>query len=809
MARAIKLTIDTPVPAVLEPAAAITRDGRPPPVAYPRPADPAAPSPRATQRPLDENALLFHAMSGREELARLFEYDVSALSTRGDILPADLLGKSVTVKVELQAGGYRYFNGYVVRFAQGTELVGRRHEYRMTLRPWLWFLTRTTDCRIFQDQTVPDIVKKVFADHAAVAVFEKPPLLSTYSKREYCVQYRETDFDFVSRLLEEEGIYYYFDHEDGRHTLRLVDSPSGHEPLANRATIRYYPLGRELYADEEYIHSWSCVQEIQSGTVALRDYDFTKPKADLAVMASTRQRPKPADYEWFDYPGEYRETGDGEHYARTRIDELHTQFERAEAACNVREIAVGRLFTLTNAPRPDYEREYLIVGAHYDLQSNAYETVPTTEGADYRCTFVALQSRQQFRPARLTPRPTVKGTQTALVVGPAGDEIYCDPYGRVKVQFHWDRYGESDANSSCWIRVAQNLAGKRWGMVFIPRIGQEVIVDFLEGDPDQPIIVGALYNDMAMPPYPLAEHKTKTVLFKSNSTLGGNGFNEIRIEDKKGEEQVFIHGEKDLDVRIKNDRREWVGRDRHLIVKRDKVEEVDRDEHIIVQRDLVEEIRRDRHLTVSGKQAISVTGSHSLHVTGDVAEQFKMSHSEQVAMNYSLKGMQVVLEGLTGLTIKVGPSFITLSPAGVQIVGPMVLINSGGAPQAVPTIPAVAPISPAVAEVADNANPGSTDETYRKQRAALSPEDLVAKDAPWHNPASEETRRKRHWIEIELVDEDGQPVPGERYRITLPDGTTLAEGTLDGKGFARVHGIDPGTCKVTFPNLDGAAWRPA
>jgi type VI secretion system secreted protein VgrG len=469
---------------------------------------------------------------------------------------------------------------------------------------------------------------------------------------------------------------------------------------------------------------------------------------------------------------------------------------------------VGRLFTLTNAPRGDQARDYLIVGASYDLRDNAYESSPE-EPVTYRCGFTVLQSKQQFRPARITPRPIVRGTQTAMVVGPDGEEIYCDQYGRIKVLFHWDRYGKGDENSSCWIRVSQNLSGKRWGMVFIPRIGQEVIVDFLEGDPDRPIVIGAVYNGLEMPPYPLAEHKTKTVIFKSNSSLGGNGFNEIRIEDKKDEEQVFVHGEKDLDVRVKNDRREWIGRDRHLVVKRDKVEEVDRDEHGVVKRDRVEEVKRDDNLTVGGKQSISITGSHSLTVTGNVGEDFKMNHHESVTMNYSLKALQVVVEGLVGLTIKVGGSFITLTPAGIQIMGPLVMINSGGVPLMAPPVPAIAPMAALVADIADNADPGSMDESYRRQHEALSPEDRKAKDAPWHDPESPESKKKRHWIEIELIDDQGKPVPGERYRITLPDGTTLAEGTLDAKGRARVDGIDPGTCKVTFPDLDAPTWKPA
>jgi type VI secretion system secreted protein VgrG len=361
-------------------------------------------------------------------MGRLSEFDLSAVSTRADIGPGDLLGKSLTVKVELRSGGaYRYFNGYVTRFSQGGR-VGRYYQYRMTVRPWLWFLTRTADCRIFQEKTVPEIVKEVFADHP-VAVFEDG-LTGKYGRREYCVQYRETDFDFVSRLMEEEGIYHYLDHQDGRHVLKLVDSYSGYNALEHKASIAYYPPHQESHSDEEFIHAWTLAQAIQPGVVALDDYDSKKPKADLAVKAQLVEKHEGADYEVFDWPGEYEETDNGEHYVRARIDELHADFERAEAECNVREVAVGRLFNLTNAPRLEQEREYLIVGANYELRDNAYETAPE-ETSTYNCTLTVLQSRQQFRPARITPRPTVKGLHSAVVVGPGGEEIWCDKYGRV------------------------------------------------------------------------------------------------------------------------------------------------------------------------------------------------------------------------------------------------------------------------------------------------------------------------------------------------------------------------------------------
>jgi len=598
--------------------------------------------------------LLFRSLRGREELGRASEFELAALSTKSDIKPSQLLGKTVTVKLELVKGGYRYFNGYVTRFSQG-ETLGRYYEYRMTVSAWLWFLTRTADCKIFQEKTVPDIIKEVFADHP-VAVFDDG-LTGKYSQREYCVQYRETDFNFVSRLMEEEGIYYYFEHSDGKHTLKLVDSDSGHQKLAGKSSIAYHLPGRTLHGDEEYIQVFRQDQRIQPGTVAMRSFDFAKPKADLGVKAKNVQQHERADYEVYDYQGDYVQADNGDHYARVRIDELHTQFELAEAECNVREIAVGKLFSFTNAPRKDQEKDYLIVSAEYELQNNTYETV-TQEDAIYRCTMKVLQSRQQFRPARITHRPTVGGPQTAVVVGPGGEEIYCDKYGRVKVQFHWDRYGKKNENSSCWIRVSNPWAGGNWGGIAIPRMGQEVIVDFLEGDPDQPIITGRVYNADQMPPYALPGNMTQTGI-KSRSSKGGGAanFNEIRFEDKKGSEQVFIHAEKNQDIEVENDESHSVGHDRTktidhdetVTVKNNRTETVGVNEKITIGNNRTEQVGVDESITVGSNRTRSVgmnetvsVGLTRTHSVG-VNEMINVGAAQEITVG----GLQALTVGLT------------------------------------------------------------------------------------------------------------------------------------------------------------------
>jgi len=417
--------------------------------------------------PLGDDALLFHVMSAREEMSRLFEYQLDLLSPKPDVNLDEILGKNVTIKLATADDEVRYFNGYVTRFAQGA-MHGRFHRYVATVRPWLWFLTRTADCRIFQEMTVPDIIKAVFADHPAADF--KLELTSTYRKWTYCVQYRETDFNFVSRLMEQEGIAYYFRHTDGHNTLVLTDSNSKHTAATGCEALSYIAPDEQVKPDLEHINHWDYTREIQPGVYVHDDYDLERPSVKLKASKALPRKYKPSDYEVYDYPGEYLQKPDGEQYAGVRIDELGSQFEIAHGTTNARRLSVGSLLTLEDHPRPDQNREYLILGASYDLSFEDYESLPQAAGTTYRCRFLAMPCAQQFRPQRLTPKPFVQGPQTAVVVGPAGEEIFTDKYGRVKVQFHWDRRGKKDDKSSCWIRVSSPWAGKQWGAISIPRI---------------------------------------------------------------------------------------------------------------------------------------------------------------------------------------------------------------------------------------------------------------------------------------------------------------------------------------------------
>ncbi len=611
--------------------------------------------------PLGEDVLLLVSITGTEQLSRPFEFQLELASEKKQIKTSDIIGQNVTFRLNLPEDKVRYFNGFISSFTQtmGTLELNR---YRATVVPWLWFLTRMADCRIFQGKAVPDIIKQVFKDHGFTD-FEDA-LTGRYREWEYCVQYRETDFNFVSRLMEQEGIYYFFKHENGKHSLVLADSASAHKPYNKEFDkLRFQPADLRV-SDENYVSDWIVKTCIQPGFYALNDFDFKNTQKDLQAKAKVDREHKAANFEIYDYPGEYIEYNDGQEYAKKRIQELHAQYEVVTAESDIRGICTGCTFNLTNHPFEDQNKKYLITSANYSAQSDILNP-GGLQGGDsaYSCSFTAIDAKQAFRPARITPKPSIAGPQTAMVVGPSGEEIHTDKFSRVKVQFHWDRYSKADENSSCWIRVSQAWAGKKWGAIYIPRIGQEVIVEFLEGDPDHPIITGRVYHGQAMPPYELPGEKTKSTL-KSNSSKGGGGFNEIRFEDKKGEEQIFIHGQNDEDVRIKNDCKEWIGNERHLIIKSDQFE-------------LVE---GDKHLTVKGDQNEKIDGTISREAGSDIQEKAGSNYGFEAGSDIHIKGgMKVIIEAGMQLSIKAGSSFVDLGPAGVSISGTLVNINSGGA----------------------------------------------------------------------------------------------------------------------------------
>ncbi len=620
--------------------------------------------PVAVSSPLGEDVLLFLRMHAVEHLGQPSHYSLEVLSEKPALVFEELLGENVTVRLDQGSGQSRYFNGIVSQFGQLGSF-GRYTRYEITLHSWLWFLTRSADCRIFQNETVPNIIKAVFRNHAFNDIDDR--LTASYRTLEYCVQYRETAFNFVSRLMEMEGIYYYFLHQEDKHMLVLCDDISGHVPYSGYEEIPYRAPESPDVHQREHISRWCVSMDVEAGKYELTDFDFKRPRLALRARSDNPRQHTHGAFEVYDYPGEYVEPSEGESYSKIRLEELQAQHERIRGESNARGIAAGSLFRLTGQPREDQNREYLVVAAQYDLRSDVYESTGDVDSSlVYSCTFEAIPSDVRYRPQRLTPRPVVEGPHTAMVVGMKGEEIWTDLYGRIKVQFHWDRLGTSDENSSCWIRVAQPWGGKQWGSMYLPRIGHEVVVEFLEGDPDRPIVTGSFYNGDAKPPYVLPANKTISTL-KSNSSKGGAGFNEIRFDDLKGDEQIFLHAEKNLDLRVKNDRFESVLNDRHLVVYNDKFEHVKNERHEKVVHDHLEEVGGDRHVTILGHQAVSIGKTLSLTVADDVSEAFKKNHAQEVAQQLFLKADTVVIEGLTNVTLKVGQSFIAIDASGIKL----------------------------------------------------------------------------------------------------------------------------------------------
>ena len=617
--------------------------------------------------------LLFMSMDATEELGKLFEFDIQAVAESGTILPEDLLGKPASAAVTLPEGAERHFHGLVC--AMGTDGAGKMlFGYRMVLRPWLWLLTRRSDTRVFQALTLQDILKKVFEPFSPDYRFE---LTGTLPQYEYCVQYRETDFNFVSRLMEQEGVYYYFEHTADKHTMVIVNSPSAHKPHPEQEQFVFRDSA-DGQIDLEAITEWHASKEIQTGQVVLRDFEFTTPKTLVEATVKAPRKDASTKLEVYDYPGSFAKSADVERYSQLRMEELQARFSRVDGSGSVRGLACGYRFDLHQHPREDQNKTYLVMSTRTELAHSGYES---GEGeTSCKCSFTAIEGSETFRPRRETPKPRVAGLHTAIVVGPAGQEIHTDEHGRAKLQFHWDRIGAKDDKSSCWVRIATPWAGQNWGGISLPRIGQEVVVDFLEGDPDRPLITGRVYNGEQKPPYALPDHATVST-HKSRSSKDGAAanFNELRFEDDKGSEYVWFQAEKDFHQLVKNDATLLVTGKQDRIVKKDLTEQIDGTVKVKIGKDSVTE----------------VVGKHSLKVSDDMMTESAMSISQKsgtkmdvkvgadfgldAAMNIHLKGgVNIVIEAGVMITLKAGPSSVVLGPSGVSIVGPMVMINSGG-----------------------------------------------------------------------------------------------------------------------------------
>jgi type VI secretion system secreted protein VgrG len=605
---------------------------------------------------LPAGTLLLESFNGQETLGKPYCYDLTLLSDNSNIAMDEVLGQPLAIRIEIQPGRYRYFHGIVTYFAK-IGLTMSRTRYRAIVNPKLSLFSYTRDCRIMNEegQTALTIVSDCLAQRGFTDLDLGSVSKDHLRTREYCLQYRETDLHFIQRLLEEEGIYYFFKHEENKHTMVLANALAAHAKVPGYESIRYLPKQHKQAREEEHFWALSVSGALYPGDyTVVQGYDYTKTRPTQVLFGketSTASQPG-TDFEDYDYPGGLSIAAEAEEEALIREETDHIGNTHIEVQGNTMGLGVGNLVKLIKSPldaslynpfwsQDDLEKDYIITSAIYAFSINQFETGDAGKSdKPFTATYTLIDSQTQIRPERAAIKPRIEGPQTAVVVGPSGEEIYTDQYGRVKVQFDWDRLGQNDEESSCWIRVAQIWAGKQWGAMHIPRIGHEVIVEFLDGDPDRPIITGRVYNNDNMPPYSLPDNKTQSGI-KSRSSKDGSAsnFNEICFEDKKGEEKVNLQAEKDLDILVKNDETRTVDHNRTKTVKHDetthithnRTEDVGNDEKITILGNRTEIVSKDESITISGNRSENVTKDENITISGNRTET--VSKNETISIN--------------------------------------------------------------------------------------------------------------------------------------------------------------------------------
>ncbi len=645
---------------------------------------------------------------GREAISQPYRFDLELVSERPDLDLQALLHKPAFLAFDPAGKG---IHGLVHRIAQG-ESGQRLTRYRLTLVPQLAYLAHRTNQRIFQHLSVPQIVAQVLEEHGIQADayrFQLGPVV--YPTREYCVQYDETDLHFIQRLCEEEGIHYHFQHGASGHVLVFGDDQTVFPRLAATA----YQQDSGLVADQPVIKRFGLRLETRTSRVTRRDYDFEKPRLTMEAAFHSDFQP---DLEDYDYPGRFTERARGKHLSQRALERHRHDYRLAEGDSDQTGLVSGHLLEISDHPRREWNDLWLLTEVLHEgkqpqvLEESITSHVDNGDGfvQGYRNRFSATPWDIPFRPPLNHPKPKVLGSQTAVVTGPAGEEIHCDEYGRVKVQFHWDRHGQADDKTSCWLRVSSSWAGDRYGGIAIPRVGMEVLVTFLDGDPDQPLVTGCLYHKEHQVPYDLPANKTRTV-FKTLSSPGGGGYNELRIEDRKGAEQIYLHAQRDWDENIEHDQKIRVGHERHDTVEANSYSELKAEEHLIVAGDRKVEIKPDDHLTVGQTQHIKLG-------TAQLTRAGREIHLKA--------GQKMVIEAGVELTLKAGGSFIKLDPGGITVSGPLARINAGGAPGKGSGIKIKSPVRPGMADgdkagsLLEQALPGEADSLLRKRKRSLN-----------------------------------------------------------------------------------------
>ena len=597
----------------------------------------------------------------REALSQPFELALNLASRDGSLDAADLLDSEATLTIWQDGEPLRRVHGIIAEFGRG-DRGHRRTFYSLVLRPALWRLSLRQNSRIFQ-KTDPLTMINTLCDErgitdVAFAVTRELP------EREYCVQYRETDLAFIERLAAEEGLFYFHELEEGAHRLIFADDPQVLTSLGERT----YHSRAGGTAPSRHVRKLSQKARVAAASATLKDYSFKNPAyAQLHehLGRDVEAHGQQSDYEHFDYPGRYKQDASGEPFTRIRLEQLRRETITASAESDLPELAPGLRFTLTDHDTDSLNRDWQAISVtHHGEQPQALEedSISSSESGGMTRYFNYVTLTPGDTPWRATPnpKPRVDGPQVAFVVGPEGEEIHCDEHGRVKVQFPWDRYAEPNDTASCWVRVAQGWAGGGYGSIAIPRIGHEVIVSFLD---DQPLVTGRTYHAVNTAPYPLPEHKTRTVI--RTQSHKAEGFNELRFEDEAGEEQIWLHAQKDLELLTLNDRTEEIQNDSHLKVHNNRISEIDNDDHHTVHNNRHTQVDGDDHLMIDGTRHEKVGQAQLLEAGQEIHHK---------------AGMKVVIEAGAEITLKAGGSFLKIDPSGVTIVGPQVKINSGGSP---------------------------------------------------------------------------------------------------------------------------------
>ncbi|PCE33256.1 type VI secretion system Vgr family protein [Burkholderia ubonensis] len=652
-----------------------------------------------------------------EGLSMLFDMQLGLASRNPNIELKQMIGQPVTASLQLTnalgSSEVRYFHGYVTHFAHvGTD--GGLASYTASVRPWLWMLSRRVDSRIFQEQNVQDILGKVFSQYAKLASYEfrVSRAIKPYS---YCTQYRETDLNFVLRLMEQEGLYFCFEHKEDGHKLIVTDMSTHAKPIDGQVALRY--ATGEVFDDEGVITQWVAQRQLSSDTVSVKTFDYKVPNARRYVSGNTPIEQGQVDhYEVYDYLGlhGFDSTDRGEELARFRLEALAASGKGFSGSTNSRTMAPNRCFKLNDhydrGSGSQEDQEFLITAVRHHGVNN-YQS--NDGSASYSASFQCIRKKIPYRPTLSIPRPVIAGPQTAIVVGPKGEEIYTDSLGRVKVQFHWDRLGQKNAASSCWVRVGQPWAGGGFGAIQIPRIGDEVVVSFLDGNPDRPLITSRVYNAQNMPPWALPANATQSgILTRSSKEASAANANAIRFEDKKGQEEVWIHAEKDQRLEVENDESHTVGHDRAktidhdetVQVGHDRTETVGNNETITIGANRTERVGSNETLTVGGNRnetidglqnllialastetvglakALSIGAGYAVTVGGAMNTAVGLASAEEVGLSKStVVGKTYTIRAGDRLQIKVGKATIVLDSNGdISVSGASITIDGSG-----------------------------------------------------------------------------------------------------------------------------------